>query len=282
MDALLPLGPAPRPDSDHELANRLRTALVTIAGERAQGLDGAKILPVLDGADVASLDVDLTGVAFGVPTGQQTTPTPWSPTVEGREPATLRTLRIDAHPLTAVDLPVDVAAELSGVRFAWVTATDGQVGVELVEPTDDAPVTGHARVAVSRQGLAGTVQGLLAVALAGNGLQLTDFDLRIDQTGPRDARIAVDASIKKGMFLSAKITATASAAVDAQMVLTVGDVQLSSGNPIVGAMLGAIRGRVQEVAGRRIDLAEALPPGVRLADVTLEVGDQVVLTARLG
>jgi hypothetical protein len=47
-------------------------------------------------------------------------------------------------------------------------------------------------------------------------------------------------------------------------------------------LLGAARGKIEEVAGRRIDLAEALPPGVRLADVTLEVGDQVVLTARLG
>jgi hypothetical protein len=282
MESLLPLGPAPRPASDHDLANGLRAALVTLAGDHAQGLDGAKIMPVLDGADVATLDLDLTGVALGVPTGEQSRPEPWRPQVLDREPAVLRTLRLDAHPLTAVDLPVDVTAEVSDLRFAWVTADDGLAGMELVEPTDDAPVSGHARVAVSRDGLAGTVQGLLAVALAGNGLQLTDFDLRIDQTGPRDARIAIDASIKKGMFLSAKITATASAAVDAQMVLTVGDVQLSSGNPIVGAMLGAARGRVEEVAGRRIDLAEALPPGVRLTDVTLDVGPEVVLDARLG
>lgn len=281
MDALLPLGTAPRPDTDQELSARLRTALVDLAGDRVQGLDAAKIMPVLDGADVATLDIDLTDVAVGVPTGEQSTPEPWRPEITGRDAATLRTLRFDAHPLVAVDLPVDVAAEVTDVQFSWVTASDGTVGVELVEPTDDAPVSGHARVAVSRDGLAGTVQGLLAVALHGNGIQLTEFDLRIDQTGPRDARIDIDASIKKGMFLSAKISATAAASIDDQTVLTVGDVQLSSANALVGSMLGAIRGRVEEVAGRRIDLAESLPPGVRLAEVTLDVGETIVLSAQL-
>ncbi|WP_402467634.1 hypothetical protein [Isoptericola aurantiacus] len=281
MDALLPLGTAPRPDTDQDLAARLRAALVALAGDRVQGLDAAKIMPVLDGSDLTSLEVDLTGVVVGMPTDESAEPVHWTPEVTERQPATLRTLRLEAHPMAAVDLPVDLTAEVADVRFAWVTAQDGMVGVELVEPTDDAPVSGHARVAVSREGLAGTVQGLLAVALHGNGLQLTGFDLRIDQSGPRDARIEIDASIKKGMFLSATITATASASIDEQMVLTVGDVQLASANPIVGALLGTVRGRVEEVAGRRIDLSEALPPGIRLDDVTLEVGEQVVLSARL-
>ncbi|WP_418277361.1 hypothetical protein ACNHYB_05310 [Isoptericola jiangsuensis] len=282
MDALLPLGPAPRPDSDHELANRLRDALVALSGEQVQGLDAAKIMPVLDGSDLATLDIDLTGVAVGVPPADQTAPTPWSPQIEERDAAVLRTLRLDAHPLTAVDLPVDLAAELSGLRFAWVTTDDGLLGAELIKPTNATPVTGHARAATSRAGLAGTVQGLLAVALSSSGLQLTDFDLHIDQTGPRDARIEVVASIKKGMFLSAKVTASAAASIDRQMVLTVDHVKISSGNPIVAAMLAAMRGRIEEAAGRRVDLADALPPGVRLTDVTLDVGDEIVLNARLG
>jgi hypothetical protein len=282
MDALLPLGPAPRPTTDDDLAARLRDTLVTLAAGRAQGLDAAKIVPVLDGADLASLDVDLTGVAVGLPTGQQAAVEHWRPTVAAREDATLRTLRIDAHPLTAVDLPVDVTAELAGVRFAWVSTDAGQVGAELVEPTTDAPVTGSARVAVSRAGLAGTVQGMLAVALQSNGIQLTSFDLDVTQSGPRGAALKASAGIRKGMFLSATITATASAAVDDTMVLTVGDVQLSSGNPLVGAMLGAFRGKIEAAAGQRIDLAASLPPGVHLTDVTLDVGDDVVIAARLG
>ncbi len=282
MTSLLPLGTAPRPATGDDLSARLRDALGDAAGGQVHGLDQARIEANLDGADVHSLEIDLTGVAFVPVQGEAPEAPSWDPDVVSRDEAVLRTLRLDAHPLTAVDLPVDLAAELQGVLFAWVAGADGSVGAELVEPSEDAPVTGNARVAVSRDGLAGTVRGLLTVALAGNGIQLTDFDLQIDQTGPRDAAIAIEASIKKGMFLSAKITATAAAAVDAQMVLTVGDVQLSSGNPIVGALLGTMKGRVEEVAGRRIDLAGALPPGVRLSDVRLDVGDEIVLTAQLG
>lgn len=282
MDSLLPLGTAPRPATSDDLAARLRDALRDAARGQVHGLDEARIAANLDGADVHSLEIDLTGAAF-VP-GQDGAPeaSSWEPDVVSRDDAVLRTLHLEAHPLTAVDLPVDVTAELQGVRFAWVAAADGSVGAELVEPSEDSPVTGSARLSVSREGLAGTVRGLLTVALAGNGIQLTGFDLQIDQTGPRDAAIAVEASIKKGMFLSAKINSTASAAVDSEMVLTVGDVQLSSGNPLVAALLGAVKGRAEAVAGQRIDLTEALPPGVRLTDVRLDVGDEIVVSARLG
>ncbi|WP_407318373.1 hypothetical protein UQW22_17120 [Isoptericola halotolerans] len=282
MDSLLPLGTAPRPATGDDLAARLRDTLRETARGQVHGLDEARIEATLDGADVHSLEIDLTGVAFVPGQGGSPEAPSWTPDVVSRDDAVLRTLHVGAHPLTAVDLPVDVSTELQGVRFSWVAGADGSVGAELVEPSEDSPVTGDARVAVSREGLAGTVRGLLTVALAGNGIQLTDFDLRIDQTGPRDAAIAIDASIKKGMFLSAKITATASAAVDDAMVVTVGDIRLSSGNPIVGALLGTMKGRVEEVAGRRIDLAEALPPGVRLTDVRLDVGEEIVLSAELG
>lgn len=282
MDSLLPLGTVPRPATGDDLAARLRDTLREAARGQVHGLDQARIEATLDGADVHSLEVDLTGVAVAPGQGEAPEAPSWTPDVVSRDDAVLRTLRLDAHPLTAVDLPVDLSAEVQGVRFAWVAGADGSVGAELVEPSEDSPVSGSARVAVSREGLAGTVRGLLTVALAGNGIQLTDFDLRIDQTGPRDAAIAIDASIKKGMFLSAKITATASAAVDSAMVVTVGDIRLSSGNPIVGALLGTMKGRVEEVAGRRIDLAEALPPGVRLTDVRLDVGEEIVLSAELG
>jgi hypothetical protein len=66
------------------------------------------------------------------------------------------------------------------------------------------------------------------------------------------------------------------------MVLTIGDVHLTSGNPFVAAMLGVVRGRVEAMANRRVDLQAALPPGVRLTDVRLDAGEQLVLSARLG
>jgi len=276
----LPLGPAPRPTSGDDLAARLRALAARAAGPGATGLDRAVVTVALDGADVASLALDLTGVAFGA---QQKAPgVSWTPaSVTAREEGTVRRLRVDAHPLTAVDLPVDVSAEAEGLRFAWVEGSDGQVGFEPVEPDDAHPVSGQARVAVSRAGLVATLHGLLAVSLQSQGVTLSDVDVQIDSHGPRAAGLRFEAKIRKG-FLSASVSATASASVDAAMVLSVGDVRISSGNPLVAAMLGAVRGRVEAAAHRRVDLAAALPPGVRLTDVRLDVGETLVVSARLG
>lgn len=276
----LPLGTAPRPTTGDDLATRVRRLLADAAGPAVSGLDRARVAAELDGADVASFDLDLTGVAFGATKSRPDAG--WTaPPAAGREEATVRRLRLDAHPLTAIDLPVDVTAEAEGLRFTWLEGTDGTVGAQPVEPDDAHPVAGHARVAVDRRGLVGTLHGVLAVALSSQGVTLTSLDVHVDSQGPRAASVRVDAKVRKG-FLSAGVEAVASAAVGDDMVLTVGDVRISSGNPLVAAMLGMVRARVEAMANRRVDLQAALPPGVRLLDVRLDAGEELVLSARLG
>jgi hypothetical protein len=295
-----PLGTAPRPADGADLGARIRTALADELGGQAVGLDRASITAVLDGADVASADIDLSGVVVhiggtpgtagpggaggvGAPgtTGASGAAKRWDPEVVRREPATLRRLRVDAHRIVVVDLPVDVTAELEGLRFDWVEGSDGRVGVQPVEPTEVRPVSGHARIAVDKAGLVATARGLLTVVLLQQGITLTGLDVDLASRGPRAATLRVDAAIKKGMFLSARVQATASVSVDANMVLAVRDVQLASGNPLVAALLGTVRGRVEAATSRDIDLAEKLPDGVRLADVRLDVGQELVVSARL-
>jgi hypothetical protein len=300
---LIPLGPAPRPADGADLAARIRTALADELGGQAAGLDRASVAAVLDGADVASADIDLSGVVVSLggaagPTGAAGSASAagaaghgargtadaakrWTPEIVRREPATLRRVRVDAHPLVAVDLPVDVTAELEGLRFDWVEGSDGRVGVQPVEPTQEHPVSGHARIAVDKAGLVATARGLLTVVLLQQGITLTGLDVDLVSRGPRAAALRVDAAIKKGMFLSARVQATASVSIDANMVLTVRDVQLASGNPLVAALLGTVRGRVEAATSRDIDLATLLPDGVRLADVRLDVGQELVVSARL-
>lgn len=288
----VPLGSAPRPSDGADLAARIRAALADELGGRVAGLDRASITTVLDGADVASADFDLTGVVArldgppgaGAPGGAAPAPgagSRWAPDVVRREPATLRRVRVDAHRLVVVDLPVDVTAELEGLRFDWVEHADGRVGVRPVEPSGAHPVSGHARVSVDKAGLVATVRGVLAVVLLQQGITLTGLDVDLVSAGSRAATVRVDAAIKKGMFLSARVQATASVSVDADMVLAVRDVQLASGNPLVAALLGTIRGRVEAATSRDIDLGAQLPDGVRLADVRLDVGQELTLTARL-
>jgi hypothetical protein len=281
---LIPLGLAPRPADGADLAGRIRAALADELGGRATGLDRASIAAVLDGADVASADIDLSGVVVSLDgAGQAGAAAPgtaagddaakrWAPEVVRREPATLRRIRVDAHRLVAVDLPVDVTAELEGLRFDWVEGSDGGVGVQPVEPDEAHP---------DKAGLVATARGLLTVVLLQQGITLTGLDVDLVSRGPRAAALRVDAAIKKGMFLSARVQATASVSIDENMVLAVRDVQLGSGNPLVAALLGTVRGRVEAATSRDIDLAEKLPDGVRLADVRLDVGQELVVSARL-
>jgi hypothetical protein len=281
----IPLGTTPRPVDGTDLATRVRTALAEELGGRTAGLERASIDAVLDGADIVSADLDLTGVVVrgdGAP-GQAGAAGSkrWQPEVVRREPGTLRRLRVDAHRLVAVDLPVDVTAELEGLRFDWVEGADGRVGILPVEPSEAHPVSGHARVAVDKAGLVATARGLLSVVLQQQGITLTGLDVDLVSRGPRAATLRADAAIKKGMFLSARVQATASVSVDENMVLAIRDVQLGSGNPLVAALLGTIKGKVDAATSRDIDLAEKLPDGVRLADVRLDVGQELVVSARL-
>lgn len=288
----IPLGSAPRPVDGADLAARVRAALVDELGADAVGLERVSIAAVLDGADVASADLDLSGVVVRADgaAGQGRAAGAgrrggadkrWSPEVVRREPGTLRRVRLDAHRIVAVDLPVDVTAELEGLRFDWVEGSDGVVGIQPVEPTEAHPVSGHVRVAVDQAGLVATVRGLLTVVLQQQGITLTGLDVDLESRGPRAAALRVDAAIKKGMFLSARVQATASVSIGADMVLAVRDVQLASANPLVAALLGTVRGRVEAATSRDIDLAEQLPAGVRLAEVRLDVGQELVLSARL-
>ncbi|MEV0894028.1 hypothetical protein [Promicromonospora sp. NPDC050262] len=292
----IPLGTAPRPALGADLEARIRATLADEIGGQALGLDRAPITAELDGADIASAVIDLSGVVVRLPEapaqpvhnglpGHPAQPASaarrWHPEVVGHEPGTLRHLRVDAHQLVVVDLPVDITAELTNLRFDWVEGADGRVGIQPVEPSADHPVSGHARVAVDKAGLVTTARGVLTVVLLQQGITLTGLDLDVVSRGPRAATLRVDAAIKKGVFLSARVQATASVSIDENMVLAVRDVQLGSGNPLVAALLGTIRGKVEAATSRDIDLAEKLPDGVRLADVRLDVDREIVASARL-
>lgn len=274
---VLPLGRAPRPSTGDELAARLRAAL-------AEGMRGiadvspARVTARVEGDDVPELDVDLTGVVVAqVPRSRPAAPSAGA--AGERTPGVVGRLRVDAHPLTAIGVPVDVQAELAQVPFAWVESAEGEVGAELVEPRADAPVTGSVRVAAPREQVVAAVRTVAAQVAASQGVTLQGLDVALEQHGPRAVSVRIDAKVRKSL-LSASVQARATATVSDDLVLRLSDVDLSSGNPLVGAMLAVARGRVDALAARPVDLAAQLPPGVRLEDVRIEVGEQLVLTAR--
>src|SRR5690606_34315294 len=278
---VLPLGTAPRPTTAVELLARLRPAVLDALGPAVEGTDAVRLDAALDGPDATHLDVDVTAARVHA-SGTSVPPTPARHVedVRSREDATLRRLRVAAHPLVVEGVPVDVTAEVEGVRFRWVEGTDGTLAVEAVEPDDDAPLSGHVRVAAPRDEVVDTVRRIVATELHAIGLALTALDVEVVARGPRSVSLRADARVRKGI-LSASVRATATAVVDERMVLTVRDVELSSRNPVVAALLVVARGELAKVEGRRVDLAADLPPGIRVADVRVEVGETLAVAARL-
>jgi len=270
------LGAAPRPDDPAELARRVRQALVS----QSAGITDASAVRVeatVDGAAVPTLDIDLTGVVVGGV--RKAPPAPEPVAVKTREAGIVGRLRVDAHPVTVEGVRVDVRAEAQNVAFSWVEGTGGELAAELVEPSEHDPLVGHVRIAAPQAEIVATVQRIAAELATAHGVTLSRLDVELVSRGPRAASVAVRAQLRKG-FLSATAQGGATATVDTDLVLTIADVSVTSGNPLVAGLLAAARSRVQAFEGRRIDLGEQLPPGIRLADVTLAIGDEVVLSAR--
>ncbi|MBD8057887.1 hypothetical protein IC607_02775 [Cellulomonas sp. JH27-2] len=274
----VPLGAAPRPDDGEELARRVRSALL----DQAAGVTDAspvRVAATLDGAAVPTLDVDLTGVVVA---GARKTPPPPAPvTARSSEAGIVGRLRVDAHPVTIEGVRVDLQAEAENLSFSWVEGVDGSLAAQLVEPTEQDRVVGQVRVAAARDEIVAAVQRVAADLAKAQGVTLSRLDVDLVSRGPRAASVAVRAQIRKG-FLSATAEGGATATVGTDLVLTVSDVSVTSGNPLVAGMLAVASGRIKAYEGRRIDLGAQLPPGVRLVDVGLDVGDEVVLTARTG
>ncbi|MDM7829861.1 hypothetical protein [Cellulomonas edaphi] len=267
-----PLGRAPRPTTGPELGERV---LATIAAETG-GRSGGRVSATVDGADIPSLEIDLTGlvVSDARRSSQRTA-------VHGRERGTVGRLRVEAHPLTVESIPVDLRADAEKVPFSWVEGTDGSLAAELVEPSPEAPLVGTGRVAAPRTAVVAAVERRAAELVAGQGLKLTKLEVDLTSQGPRAVAVAVRAQLRKGI-LSATATGGARATIDDNLVLTLSDITATSGNPFVAALLAAAKGRLAALEGRRIDLGTQVPAGVHIVDVQLEVGDQLVLTARAG
>ena len=278
---LLPFGAAPVPSSGAEVERRVTALLATLAQPGVGGLGGVRVAAEVDGADLASLRVDASGVT--VDDQRLSTRKPAAPSVDvvRREPGTVRRLEVVAHPASVRGVPAEVDVSASDVRFDWVVGADDQLYVEVREPSDAEPVVGTARIAVAHRDLVAAVRTVLAAVLQDKGFTLTALDLDLQNRGPRALAVRADAKVQRS-FLRAGVTVTASASIDRSLVLEVGDVTISSSNPIVEGFIGPFRSKVAAEANRTIDLAAQLPAGVTVSDVSIAAGDDVVISVTFG
>ena len=278
---LLPFGEAPRPSGDADVEGRITSLLASLARPGVRGLGDVRVTAEVDGSDIASLRVDASGVGVdehGLRGGRVAQP---SVDVVRRDPATVRALQVFAHPASVMGVPTQVDVAATDVRFDWVVGADDQLYVEVQQPSDAAPAVGTARVAAAHGDIVAAARTVLAELLQAKGFTLTALDLDLQNRGPRAVSVRADAKVRKS-FLSAVVTVTASASIDPAMVLEVRDATISSSNPLVDGLIAPFRSKVAAEANRRIDLAAALPPGVRVSDVSIAAGDQVVLSVTLG
>ncbi|MCH1881492.1 hypothetical protein [Agrococcus sp. ARC_14] len=272
------LGHAPRPTSGSQLEKRIRTLVV--AAEPAGIACTSMIDAELDGPDVQHLHLDLTDFTLaGEHDRDRARLEPQGAPVSA-EDAVLRELRVKADPMFISGAAVRLDAQLMDVPFRWIETDNRELAVELSPPDDEHPLHGHARVAVPKEQLGKAVLGLAESALLDRGITVSRFDLDVEQAGPKQLRVAFDAKVRKGL-LGAHVTGSADASIDDTMGVTLSGIRVESGNPLLSAMLGAIRGKIARFEGRRIDLASELPPGIRVADVQVEVTDEVTIEARL-
>ncbi|WP_413317389.1 hypothetical protein AA0Z99_11230 [Agrococcus sp. 1P02AA] len=272
------LGHAPRPTSGSQLEKRIRT--LVIAAEPAGIACTSLIDAELDGPDIAHLHLDLTDFELaGEHDRDRARLEPQGAPVSIEE-AVLRELRVKADPMVISGARVRLDAQLTDVPFRWLETDNREVAVELSPPDAQHPLHGWARVAVPKEQLGKAVLGLAESALLDRGITVSRFDLDVAQAGPRAVSLTFDAKVRKGL-LGAHVTGSADADIDEQMGVTLSGIQVDSGNPLIAAMLGAVRGKIAAYDGRRIDLASELPPGIRIADVQVQVGEDVTLEARL-
>lgn len=272
------LGHAPRPTSGAQLEKRIRTLVV--AAEPAGIACTATIDVELDGPDVTHLHLDLTDFQLAGEHDRDRARLEPQGAAVSSEDAVLRELRVHADPMVIAGASVRLDAQLSDVPFRWIETDNRELAFELSPPDAERPLLGRARVAVPKEQLGKAVLGLAESALYERGITVSRFDLELEQSGPQLLRAVFDAKVRKGL-LGAHVTGSANAEIDERMGVTLSGIEVESGNPLVAAMLGGLRGRLERYEGRRIDLASELPPGIRVADVQVDVGDEVTVEARL-
>ncbi|WP_347754939.1 hypothetical protein [Agrococcus sp. ProA11] len=279
MVARILLGHAPRPTSGTQLEKRIRTLVV--AAEPAGVACTSVIDAELDGADVAHLHLDLTGFRLaGEHDRDRVRLEPQGAPVSA-EDAVMRELRVTGDPMVISGAEVRLDAQLADVPFRWVETDNGELAVEVARTDADQPLRGRARVAVPKDELGKAVLGLADAMLRDRGVSVSRLDLDVEQESPDRLRLTFEAKVRKGL-LGAHVTGAATAVIDDAMGVTLSDIRVESGNALVAAMLGSLRGRIAQFEGRRFDLASELPAGVRVTDVQVEVTDRVTIEARLG
>jgi hypothetical protein len=262
-----------------------------------KGLDGIKVTASLAGNDLEHLTLDATGVKLRL--GWHSTPpapqNPSNPASEAPEPDHLtresgivKAFRFTARPMRVERTPLSIDVRAFDIPIAWLT---------FAEPTEpDLPESIHMLVPDGGlDGLHGTFHATIATKdlvplitsvarpmLREAGAHLGRVKLDLTDDGGDGIRLTAYAGLR-WKLLMASARADARIQVTRDAVITVRDLTVGSRNPFVKAGLLFARQRIRGVIGQTFDLNEFIAEDgtpIRLHDVRIETGDQLVVTAR--
>jgi hypothetical protein len=272
---VIPLGPGPVPASADELSARLGSGLGRVLTPRSAAVVPVAAEPGADGG-IDGVWVDITGVDAS--SARDLDPGAIASSVFG----TIGSVTVAGKPAILRGLPVTIAAEAEQAPISWNTTADGSLWL-AVEDAEDRGTPASARVDVSAAvaDLERLVAQELSARIGGMGLTLKSSSVAVAAIGSRGLDIRADAAVGKS-FLSAKVTLTARTVIDDALALTISNVDLTSGNPLVAALVSRADATLAPWNGRRIDLTRYSFAGARLQDVRVSVDGSIRVEARFG
>lgn len=196
-------------------------------------------------------------------------------------PVRIHRATVRAHPAYLDGTPVRLDCEVADLGVLLTRDRQGHLWMQTDPDRVLHDLRARARVSIAEADLTHMVRDLVSAQIAAMGATLTDLQVQITTRDERTAVVEVAAKVKKGL-LSASAQFRVGARVDDQMVARLGQIQARSGNPLVGMILAAVRGRLDRYADREYDLNAYLPAGLRLVDLRLRADTDLVAEVVLG
>ncbi|WP_163543298.1 hypothetical protein [Occultella kanbiaonis] len=264
------LGPGPIPTTSEELSQRLSAGLSELMG---LGEDAPiKVAATLaDDGSVPSVQIDLSGARIRTRGSDRS-----EPTFTDRQATLLGDLQIQGSPITAEGVPLTASAQVRDLPVAWRHTAEGDLWLWPDEDTErDVAPEGHAEASAIIADVTAALKARGTSALARRGFTLKDLTLEVRATTPKSATLRAEATVAKSI-LSAKAILTGEASFDDTSRMTVRNLKLTSGNPLVAALLSVAKRYTDEWDGRTVDLSQYAFAGARVRDVSISTEGGVV------
>ncbi|QNA93807.1 MULTISPECIES: hypothetical protein [unclassified Microbacterium] len=262
-----------------------------------RGLADVRVSCEVAGDDLEHLTLDASDVELRVrapkngtaSSAAATTPSE-TPAVVHRRRGTARTLRVTARPVRIEGVPLTIDAQVHDTPVEWLVYAEPAVagrpesrfGIEVVE--EGAGMRGSLLASLGAADLTPLLTRVLRPAVQAGGMRLRRVRAHVAQDGADGIRVDVAAGVR-WRVLPASARATVRVGLRPDGVITVRDIRVSSGNPVIALALRAARKPIRAEIGRSHDLNEILGLGSsapRLHDVRVTIDDDITITARLG